>query len=82
MTDKRAGRRLASENYHAVLEMPQGCHYLDITVARDEHGVPREVAFTGRGKIGHGLDQILLDLGIFVSRAIQGRDPNTGEEIL
>lgn len=87
---KQSPRRLASENYHAVLmlsgrdpesgEPTLGQHHLDITVgfARD---IPVEVAFTGRGKIGHGLDQILIDLGIAVSRAIQGRDPQTGEEI-
>lgn len=38
-----------------------------------------EVAFVGRGKIGHGLDLILQDLGIKLSRIIQGRDPETGE---
>ena len=40
----------------------------------------REVAFVGRGKIGHGLDNILQDVGIWISRALQGRDPMTGEE--
>jgi hypothetical protein len=87
----RTPRRLASENYHAVLNLPGrdpqsgeatlGQHHLDITVARDSRGRACEIAFTGRGKIGHGLDQILIDLGIAVSRAIQGRDPQTGEEI-
>lgn len=40
-----------------------------------------EIVFVGRGKIGHGLDLILQDLGIKLSRIIQGRDPETGEVV-
>jgi hypothetical protein len=32
----------------------------------------------GRGKIAHGLDDMLRELGIQLSRIIQGRDPDTG----
>jgi hypothetical protein len=38
----------------------------------------REINFVGRGKIGHGVDAMLHELGIKLSRAIQGRNPDTG----
>lgn len=39
-----------------------------------------EIAITERGKVGHSLDTLLGDLGLGISRAIQGRCPNTGAE--
>lgn len=67
-------RRLASDNFDIVV----GGHALTLTVARDKDDVPREIAFIGRGKPGQQLDQMLVDLGIAVSRAIQRRSPETG----
>ena len=57
-----------------------GGHTLAVSLAYDnETDLLREVVFVGRGKIGQGLDMMLHDLGIKLSRAIQGRDPETGE---
>lgn len=54
-------------------------HLLDVQLAYTEEGILREIAFVSRGKIGHQIDLMFSDLGIKLSRAIQGRDPNTGE---
>jgi hypothetical protein len=40
-----------------------------------------EVSFVGRGKVGHGTDLMLQDVGIWVSRLLQDRHPQTGEEL-
>ncbi len=54
-------------------------HRLSVSLARDPTtGRLREVVFVGRGKIGHGLDGMLHELGIKLSRIIQGRNPDTG----
>ena len=54
-------------------------HTLDVSLAYDSKtGRLREIVFVGRGKIGHGLDLMLHELGIKLSRAIQDRDPDTG----
>ncbi len=83
------GRRLVTETYDAMVEG----HALQISVARDAPprrdpatgtlvlGQPVEVVFVSRGKIGQGMDLLLSNLGIAISRAIQGRDPNTGEAV-
>jgi len=56
-------------------------HDFSLVVA-GEPGQPNfEVAFTGRGKIGHGMDLLLQDVGLWISRALQGRDPMTGKEL-
>ncbi len=57
-------------------------HKLKLSLAYDpETKLLREVVFVGRGKSGHGLDFLLHDLGIAVSRAIQGRNPDTGKKM-
>lgn len=63
-------------------------HELEISLAYGSQslktgslGPLREVVFVGRGKIGQGLDLMLNELSIKLSRAIQGRDPETGEEL-
>lgn len=40
-----------------------------------------ELSFVGRGKIGHGHDLLLTDVGIWASRLLQERHPGTGEEL-
>lgn len=68
--------RLMAENFEANI----GGHSIGWTVARHPHtGAVVEVAFR-HPKIGHGLDLMLQDLGIALSRSIQGRDPSTGEK--
>lgn len=39
-----------------------------------------EIAFCEAGKIGHGVQILLSELGIKLSRALQQRNPETGEE--
>lgn len=82
-------RRLNGETVSMTLEVETGKldqaarpvvarHPLDLSLMYDKAGTLRELIFVGRGKIGHGMDKLLLDLGIKVSRAIRGRDPDTG----
>lgn len=71
-------RRLRSETVTLTLDVGEGHHVLDVSLAYDRFGALREMVFVGRGKIGQGLDLLLHDLGIKLSRAIQGRDPDTG----
>lgn len=66
--------RIPAENVTANING----HTVDIALAYVD-GRLHEIAFVGRGKPGEGLDHILSDLSIALSRAIQGRDPNTGE---
>jgi hypothetical protein len=54
-------------------------HRLTACLAYDNRGTLRELNIVSRGKIGQGLDIALHDLGIKLSRAIQGRDPDSGE---
>jgi hypothetical protein len=76
-------RRLRSETvtFHLNAGSPEApaLHVFDVQLAFAQNGVLREVAFVTRGKIGHGLDLLFQDLGIKLSRAIQGRDPDTGD---
>lgn len=74
-------RRLWGENFDLRIPLGNRHHDLTVTIARDEKDIAREVSFTGRGKVGAGLDQFLLELGIQVSRAMQRRDPATGDPL-
>jgi hypothetical protein len=73
-------RRLVCENVDLHLAAgPTGevTHVVTASLAYDEKGVLREIVFVSRGKIGGGIDLLLHDLGIRLSRAIQGRPANT-----
>ena len=71
-------RRLPCENYDISLHG----HEITLSVVRNmESDQVHEVVFVGRGKIGQGIDLLLFDLGIALSRAIQRRDPQTGEPL-
>jgi hypothetical protein len=74
-------RRLESETYSLELQIGAGRHHLDVCIARDKEDQVREVNFVSRGKIGGGLDLLLHELGIQVSRCIQRRSPITGMPI-
>lgn len=64
----------------AAGDHPAG-HRVHITLGRDPAtGQVREIFFVGRGKSGHGLDQIFVELGVKLSRILQDRDPETGDE--
>src|SRR6185437_10614682 len=79
----KPSRRLPAETLHLTLDMESGTHELDVSLAYDEVSYRlREIAFVSRGKIGQGLDLLLQDLSIKLSRAIQGRNPDTGEPIV
>jgi hypothetical protein len=41
-----------------------------------------EIAFSEAGKVGQGMHLLLADLGVKLSRAIQGRDAETGEDLI
>ncbi len=76
-------RRLNSDTVSMTLEVPAGpdntvTHALDVSLVYFR-GALHEIAFVGRGKIGQGMDLLLQDLGLKLSRAIQGRDPDTGD---
>lgn len=81
MSGINENRRLESETYSIVIPVGTGSHHLDICIARDKSDHVREVNFVSRGKIGGGLDSLLHELGIQVSRAIQRRNPQTGEKL-
>ena len=40
-----------------------------------------ELAFCEAGKIGLGLHLLFAELGLKISRILQGRDPETGEDV-
>jgi hypothetical protein len=69
-------RRLRCENIDIVLKVGNGQHNLTVSLAYDADNCLREVCFVGRGKVGHGVDEMLHELGIQLSRAIQHRNPN------
>jgi hypothetical protein len=71
-------RRLRSETVSLTLRLGELSHNLDVSLAYDQDNVLRELVFVGRGKIGHGMDQLLHELGIQLSRVIQSRDAVTG----
>jgi hypothetical protein len=61
----------------ATEKRPKG-HEVKLAIMYDENAIPVEMMFVGRGKIGEGMDDMLKELGIKCSRALQGRDPETG----
>jgi hypothetical protein len=62
-----------------TLDIGQGAHHLDVSLVYGADDHLRELVFVGRGKVGQGLDLLLTDLGIKISRALQHRNPDTGE---
>ena len=83
MAASKPERRLRSEtvtfHLNAGTDEAPALHTFDVQLAFDGKNQLREVAFVSRGKIGHGLDILFSDLGVKLSRAIQGRDPDTGD---
>ena len=84
MASIKPERRLRSEtvSLHLTAGNPHdrdAIHWFDVQLAYSEAGTLREVAFVTRGKIGQAIDLMFTDLGIKLSRAIQGRNPDTGE---
>lgn len=53
-----------------------------ITASHDPgEGRYSEVAFSGEWKSGSSMDLMFLNVGVWVSRLLQGRDPGTGREL-
>ena len=58
-----------------------GEHKIVTNIGRDgETGTIIEIAFCEAGKIGQGIHLLLSELGLKLSRVIQNRDPETGQE--
>jgi hypothetical protein len=78
-------RRIPSATFDITLRTPRPDKTVDERVVTAHlayvDGRLHEIGFVGRGKIGSGLDHMLLDLGVGLSRAIQGRHPDTGDPI-
>lgn len=80
----KADRRLPCETCSFTIGSSETSigHRITVNIAYESLSGPvTEIAFVERGKSGHGLDQLLAELGIKLSRALQGRDPDTGEEL-
>jgi hypothetical protein len=81
-------QRLRGETVSLMIEVPAPAnspadsppirHNVEMTMAYREDGHLHEIAFVSR-KLGSAIDLLLRDLGLRVSRAIQGRDPDTGD---
>lgn len=74
MTD----RRLRSETLTLNLSANGRVYPFDVSLAYDDDYRLHEVVFVGGQKVGTDLEMMFHDLGIQLSRAIQGRDPETG----
>lgn len=75
----RADWRLQSETFtiHLTGGTVDGTvvkHRIDVTLSHLDNRV-HDLIFVGRGKIGQGIDLMFTDLGIQLSRILQGRDP-------
>lgn len=77
----KPARRLQSDTLDLRLPLGEGHHELTVSLVYDDAGVLSEIAFVRRGKSGGQIDQMLVELGVMLSRAIQNRDPHTGEAI-
>ena len=77
----RSARRLPSENFKVELDLGGGHrHRIHITLGyHQETGALAEISFVGRAVIGQMMDQALVDAGVALSRALQGRSPMTGD---
>lgn len=75
--------RLIAENYSFTLgdgENHRG-HQIIANLGYDPGtGKLVEIAFSEAGKVGHGVQLLLSELGIKLSRVLQQRHPDTGKE--
>jgi hypothetical protein len=83
---RSGARRLIGETVSFTLDVPTAggdtaCHHVDMNMAYAPDGTLHEIAFCGRGKIGTGVDLLLQDLSVKASRALQSRDPDTGDAV-
>lgn len=83
----RTNRRLDAQRFTCT-HVPQDANgkalepiKLTLTAGRVPGGPVYEIAITDAGKTGTGISVLLFDIGVWVSRIIQDRDPMTGEEL-
>lgn len=78
----RSNNRLRCETHNISIGADETSvgHRLKVSLAYGHDGHLRELVFVGRGK-GDGITHLLEDLGITLSRIIQGRDGNTGKDV-
>lgn len=72
--------RLTAESFDVMI----GNYPITFALARAPGGPPLELLISARGESGKsdtGLQLIFAGLGIAVSRALQGRNPETGEAL-
>ena len=63
---------------HCINERTKNFHF---SVGFNKEWQPVEVFITGRGKSGTDLDVELYELGLKISKLMQGDDPLTDEEL-
>ena len=75
----KAQNRLPAE----TVNLDIGGWKLAVSIARSTiNNEVREIVFVERaGKAGSELDEKFHELGVQLSRAIQGRDPETGDDV-
>lgn len=70
-------RRLRSETVDLTVPLGEGFHHLTVSLAVDSNHNLRELVFVRRpGRVGDPLDDMFRELGIRLSRIIQGRSPD------
>ena len=77
----KPGRRLASETVSVGLPLAKPTRHFEVSLAY-ENGRLREVIFVRAektAKTGTEMDELFHDLGVALSRIIQGWSPVTGE---
>lgn len=75
-------RRLPSETVTIYLgDGVSGRHRVEVCVAYDTDGHICELNFVNRERDTYGLGKMLTELGIKLSRLLQRRDPETGDEL-
>src|SRR3990167_5464645 len=88
--DHKDTRRLYSETFNAIVGKVEADEFnteahpgfkVIISVARLKDGQVHEVVFHWKGNRQEKLGLVLHDLGIATSRAIQARNPITGETL-
>lgn len=83
MSSVNPARRLRSETWDLEIRLrdasgEEHVHALAVCLAVDQRYGLRELNFVSRSRSGSGLDELLSELGIQLSRIIQGRNPLTG----
>ena len=76
-TMSKPSKRQACDTYGTMID-GHGVHF---TISRDGNDAVTEIAISTAGKVGQGIDQMMIDLGVAISRAIQRRDHETGQPI-